>query len=76
MQEILLRIEEERRLQRQMQQDLKFKEEELNEKTAFQRVLREAEDQVINDERQKFESFRSALRGEINNIETAKQEAH
>jgi len=65
LQEMLYKIEEERKVQQEMQKELEFKENELKEKAAFQRVLRETEEQIIKEEREKFENFRYELRQQM-----------
>eukprot|EP00742_Colponemidia_sp_Colp-10_P013948 GILJ01015792.1.p1 GENE.GILJ01015792.1~~GILJ01015792.1.p1 ORF type:complete len:1219 (+),score=262.29 GILJ01015792.1:520-3657(+) len=62
LQTLLLTIEDDRRKQRELEQELMQKEAELQEKAAFQRVLLESQDAVIAEERQKFALLREDLR--------------
>lgn len=72
----VLRIEEDRQRRRQMQMDLAFKEEELREKTAFQHVLKETEQDVMREQRTITAAEREAKRRELDDIEVAKHRAH
>lgn len=44
---MLVRLEEEKGKDRQLELEMQFKEQELKEKSAFQRVLTEAEERAI-----------------------------
>jgi len=75
-QEMMLRIEEERRIKRELELEMGQKEEELREKAEFQQVLRETEERLLRDERIRFESQRKELRLQQNEEEAAKASAH
>ena len=75
-QEMLLRIEEERRIKRQLERDMERKEEELREKTEFQMVLRETEERLLREERSRFEMQRRELKRQQEEEEAAKTNAH
>ena len=75
-QDMLLKIEEERELQRQYQQELENKERNLEEKLAFQQRLFEEEDKQLQDERTKFYQEIDNFRRESQDIEVARSRAH
>ena len=75
-QEMLLRIDEERRVKVQLEREMRMKEDELREKTEFQQVLRETEDRVLREERARFEEQRAELRRQQEEEESAKANAH
>ncbi|CAG9333318.1 unnamed protein product [Blepharisma stoltei] len=76
LQEMLLKIEEERRMQRQLQQDLEFKEKEIKERAAFQKALRGNEERALQDQRESFNQLRLQLNKESEEISAARERAH
>lgn len=66
----LRKLDEERGLDRRLQLELAFKEQEAKERSAFQKVLHETEEQVLTEERRRY----SELRGELDR-RTASDEA-
>lgn len=75
-QEMMLRIEEERRIKRELEREMERKEEELREKAEFQQVLRETEERLLREERVRFETQRKELRLQQEAEEAAKTSAH
>lgn len=76
LQNALLAIEEERRRDRELELRLLMKEQEVREKSAFQRAVRESDAAVVDRERRRFETVRQDLRSEAQSSETAWLRAH
>ena len=76
MQGVLLGIEEQRRKDRQMELELLFREQELRERTAFQRAARKAEERVVNEERSRFNELRGELRRRQGEAEAQQVQQH
>ena len=64
MQKILLSLDDQRRSDRKMEMELLFREQELKERAAYVRSLREAEEKAIADEREKFNTIRADIRSQ------------
>jgi hypothetical protein len=62
LQEILSNIEKERATDRKEELDLLFKEQELREKSAFNKILRETDEKIVAEERERFERIRAHYR--------------
>jgi len=73
LQKMILEIEEERKVQREMQQELAFKEKEFQEKMKFHQTLKQHEEQILEEERERFREFRNALEQELEKVEEVKQ---
>jgi hypothetical protein len=73
LQKMLLEIEEERKVQKEMQQELISKEKDFVEKKSYHQTLKRSEERLLEDERRKFEEFRYALRSEIDKVEEVKR---
>ncbi|KRX10674.1 WD40-repeat-containing domain [Pseudocohnilembus persalinus] len=65
LQKMILNIEEERRVQEQLTRELEEKELQYMEQEQFHEQLRQKENAVIEEERQKFDNFRDQFREEI-----------
>lgn len=68
LQRMILDIEEEKKIQKEMQQELLMKEKEISEKQRFYQEFRDTEEKIISEERNKFEEFRAALRDELDKV--------
>lgn len=73
LQKALIDIEEQRKFQREMQQDLFEKEREYIEKQNAYRTLRQDEERLLQEERAKFAEFREEFRDELNKIEEVRE---
>merc|ERR1711871_209531 len=76
MQKVLMTMEEQRSKDRAMELELLFKEQEVKERTAFQRALRAAETRVIEEERNKFNAMRDDLLKTTVETEASAVESH
>lgn len=73
LQKALIDIEEQRKFQKEMQQDLFEKEREYVEKQNAYRTLRQDEERLLQEERAKFAEFREEFRDELNKIEEVRE---
>jgi len=73
LQKALVDIEEQRKFQKEMQQDLFEKERDYLEKQNAYRTLRQDEEQLLQEERAKFAEFREEFRDELNKIEEVRE---
>jgi Rab-GTPase-TBC domain len=76
MQETLLKIEEDRRNQRKIQQDLENRRRELKERNASQKVLRDNMEEAIQKERENFIRFKEEINRENANLEHERKKMH
>lgn len=73
---VLLRLEEEKALERRHELQLLFKQQELKDKMAFQRVLVRAEDQVVSAARDRYARMRAEMGEKMSREEAALIAAH
>lgn len=73
LQKALIDIEEQRKFQREMQQDLFAKEKEYLEKQNAYKTFRQDEERLLQEERAKFAEFREEFRDELNKIEEVRE---
>ena len=73
---VILEMQEERRLQKDMEQDLFFKERELKERDEFQQTLQEREREILEEERARFENFVGMLTQEMGKMEDIRKKMH
>ncbi len=73
LQKTLLDIEEQRRFQKEMMNDLLEKEREYQEKQELYHTLRWQEEKALEEERHRFGEFREGTREELNKIEDARE---
>ena len=73
LQKMMLDIEEQRKFQREMQQELIMKERDFQEKEGIYQTLKRDEERVVNEERRNFADFREAFRDELNKIEDMRE---
>ena len=61
LQDILKKIDDQRVKDRKSELELLFKEQELREKAAFNKVLRETDARILQEERERFDRLRLPL---------------
>jgi len=73
LQKTLLDIEEQRKFQKEMQQELLMKEREYHEKQDIYHSLKSNEDRMLHEERERFAEFREGAREELSKVEEARE---
>ncbi|OMJ76105.1 hypothetical protein SteCoe_24581 [Stentor coeruleus] len=75
-QETLRKIEMEKSAQRRLQEDLEYKKKEINERTAYQKVVRDSVDEAIQRERENFMRFKDEIQRENDRVEYERKQMH
>ena len=75
MQNILLDLEEQHRIQRQLESEVILREHETKQRAAFEVQFREQQQAIIAEEQRKFEEFRQKLHEENDKLEDVRRAA-
>ncbi|XXQ38449.1 TBC1 domain family member 31 [Plasmodiophora brassicae] len=76
MESVLLGVEEEARRGRELELEIKWRDEQMQEQLAFQKILKEAETQIMNDERRRYEELQQEMRKKFKDEEEALERQH
>lgn len=76
LQETLLQIESERRNQSKIAKDLEYRQKELKERTAYQKVVRDNIDEALQREKESFFKFKQEIQNETSELEEERKKMH
>ena len=71
--ELTGQLERDKRMRSKIEEDLNYREQEMKEKSNFLDLLRETEQRIQSEEREKYDAFRSQLMNEMNDVEVRRK---